>query len=193
MLRADQLDVARACVLVIDMQEKLLPLIHGHDQIIAATTALLRGAAIFELPIITTQQYPQGIGPTVPAIESALEPCNNRTIDKVTFSACGEERFRTLMREIDRPQVIIAGIETHVCVQQTALDLRTQDYDVFVCADATGSRQRLDFECALDRMRQAHIAVTTVESVLFELCNRCDTTQFKSMLDIIKGNALNVG
>lgn len=193
MLRADQLDVTRACVLVIDIQEKLLPLIHHHEPIVAATTALLHGAAIFELPVITTQQYPKGLGSTVPTIQSALDSCDNRTIDKATFSACGDDGFRTLLREIDRPQIIIAGIETHICVQQTALDLKTQDYDVFVCMDATGSRKHLDFDCALHRMRQSQIAVTTVESTLFELCNRCDTTQFKRLLDVIKGNAPSVG
>ena len=87
---------------------------------------------------------------------------------------------------MDRPQVILMGIEAHVCVQQTALDLCAMDYHVFVCADAVGSGRRLDFKCALHRMRQAGAFITTVESVLFELCRRCDTRDFKKMLDIIK-------
>jgi isochorismate hydrolase len=90
------------------------------------------------------------------------------------------------MLKIDRPQVIITGIETHVCVQQTALDLVSRDFDVFVCADAVGARAKLDHATGLERMRHAGVIVTTTESVLFELCGRCDAPRFKAMLEIIK-------
>ena len=83
---------------------------------------------------------------------------------------------------------VVAGIEAHICVQQTCLDLLSMEYDVFVCADAVGSRGRLDFDLALARLRHEGAHVTTVESVLFELCNRCDTKRFKDLLDIIKAN-----
>lgn len=188
MIRADQLDIDRACVLVIDVQEKLLPLIDGQDRLVAATTKLLRGAAIFQLPVVTTEQYPKGLGRTVPAITSCLKHCNNVLLEKMTFSAIKEPGVRKILHELDRPQVILVGIETHVCIQQTALDLKTQDYDVFVCADATGSRNRFDFDCGLERLRQAQIIVTTAESALFELCNRCDTAEFKRMIDVVKGD-----
>ena len=185
-LRGDQLDVNRAMLLVIDLQEKLLPFVRGQEEVIAAGRKLLDGARVFELPVLATEQYPKGIGPTVGVIRDALERSRAAIVEKPTCSAWAEPAVRDAMLTIDRPQVIIIGIEAHVCVQQTALDLVSRDYDVFVCADAVGSRGAADFEYSLDRMRQAGVFVTTVESVLFELCSRCDTPGFKAMLEVIK-------
>ena len=186
MLRPDQLDVDRAMVLVIDLQEKLLPLIAGHDRIIAAGRKLLDGARVFEVPVLATEQYPKGLGPTQATIRAALGQSRAKVLEKPTFSAWADAKVREAILALDRPQIIITGIETHVCVQQAALDLASRDYDVFVCADAVGSRGRVDHETALARMRQAGVWVTTVESVLFELCERCDTARFKGLLEIIK-------
>ena len=186
MLRPDQLDVDRAMVLVIDLQEKLLPLIAGHDRIIAAGRKLLDGARVFDVPVLATEQYPKGLGPTQATIRAALSESRAKVLEKPTFSAWADAKVREAVLALDRPQIIITGIETHVCVQQTALDLGSRDYDVFVCADAVGSRGRVDHETALERMGQAGVLVTTVESVLFELCERCDTARFKGMLEIIK-------
>ena len=186
MLRADQLDADRAFVFVIDLQEKLLPLIPSHERIIATARKLLDGTRVFELPVLATEQYPKGLGRTHPSIREALEASRATLLEKPTFSACGDKAVRDAIDTIDRPQAIVIGIEAHVCVQQTALDLLAMDYDVFVCADAVGSRGRLDYETSLSRMRQEGAFVTTVESVLFELCNRCDTAQFKEMIEVIK-------
>ena len=189
MLRHDQLDVDLAMVLVIDVQEKLLPLIEGKERVIAGARKLLQGVAVFELPVLVTEQYSKGLGGTVAPVREAL-PKHAKVIEKPTFSAWADDGVRAAMLAMDRTQVIIAGIETHVCVQQTALDLRSRDFEVFVCADAVGSRALVDHETALNRMRQAGVLVTTAESVLFELCQRCDTRQFKAMLEVIKeGNA----
>ncbi len=188
MLRADQLDTLRAMVLVIDVQEKLTPLIRDHERVVSSVREVLNGARPFNLPILATEQYPKGIGPTVSAIRETLRASNAKVIEKSTFSAWADENVRKAMLAIDRPQVVLVGIEAHVCVQQTALDLASRDYDVYVCADGIGSRGRADYECAIARMRQAGVWVTTVESVLFELCGRCDTPQFKSMIEVIKAN-----
>lgn len=188
MLRPDQLDIDRAMVLVIDVQEKLLPSIDGGEAVIAAGLKLLEGAAVFELPVLVTEQYPKGLGPTHATIRAALVQSRANVLEKPTFSAWADVKVREALLALDRPQIIVTGIETHVCVQQTALDLRSRDYDVFVCADAVGSRGRVDHEVALDRMRQAAVCVTTVESVMFELCQRCDTARFKAMLEVIKAN-----
>jgi isochorismate hydrolase len=185
-LRPDQLDIERAMVLVIDVQEKLLPSIVGGESVIAAGRKLLDGAGVFELPVLVTEQYAKGLGPTHATIRAALAQSRAKVLEKPTFSAWADAKIREALLALDRPQIIITGIETHVCVQQTALDLRSRDYDVFVCADAVGSRGRVDHEVALDRMRQAGVLVTTVESVLFELCQRCDTARFKAMLEVIK-------
>ena len=186
MMRPNQLEPDRACVLVIDVQEKLLPLIRGHDAIVSANKKLLTAVPIFELPVIVTEQNPRGIGHTVETLAALMPRGRESVIEKSTFSAWAEPSIREAMLAVDRPQVILTGIETHVCVQQTALDLASRDYDVYVCADAVGSRGRTDHEQALARMRQDGVWVTTAESVLFELCNRCDASRFKPMLEVIK-------
>lgn len=141
---------------------------------------------VFDLPVLATEQYPKGIGRTHAAIRECLEASRATVLEKMTFSAWAEPAVREAILSIDQPQVIMIGIEAHVCVQQTTLDLLSRDYDVFVCADAVGSRGRIDYERSLERMRQEGAWVTTVESVLFELCNRCDTPRFKAMLEVIK-------
>lgn len=186
MLRHNTLQPDRAMLLVIDVQDKLLPMIRHRERVVAMTCKLLKGLAVFEVPVLVTEQYPKGLGRTDANVLSALSATNHSVLEKPSFSACGTDPVRSAMNKLDRPQVIIAGIEAHVCVQQTTLDLCAMDYDVFVCTDAIGSRGKLDYECSLDRMRHAGAAVTTVESVLFELCHRCDAPQFKSMLEVIK-------
>jgi isochorismate hydrolase len=185
-LRANKLDVDRAFVLVIDIQERLLPSIRHHERVLAVSRKLLDAVRVFELPVLATEQYPKGIGRTDASIGRCLEASGAKVVEKLTFSAWDEPAVREAILAIDRPQVILIGIEAHVCVQQTALDLISRDYDVFVCADAIGSRGRLDYEHSLERMRQEGAWVTTVESVLFELCNRCGTPEFKAMLEVIK-------
>lgn len=184
--RADQLDADRAFVLVIDIQEKLVPLVRQWEQLVSTTGKLLDGVAVFGLPVLVTQQYPKGLGRTHPEILRYLEQHQATTLEKPTFSAWADPGVREAILTIDRPQVIIAGVETHVCIQQTVLDLVSRDYDVFVCADAVGSRGRMDHEQSLKRMRHRGACVTTVESVLFELCGRCDSPRFKPMLEVIK-------
>ncbi len=186
MLRANQLDVDRASVLVIDLQESLVPLVRHHERVIAAGRKLLDCAGIFDLPVIATEQYPKGLGPTVEIIKHCLDANRATILEKPTFSAWADPIVREAIKTIDRPQVIMMGIEAHVCIQQTALDMVSRDYDVFVCADAVSSRGATDYEQSLSRMRQEGAWVTTVEAVLFELCNRCDTPRFKAMLEIIK-------
>ncbi len=186
MLRANQLQADRAFVLVVDIQEKLLPAIDHHQRVVSSSCKLLQGTSVFNLPVIATEQYPKGLGTTEATIAACLEQSHAQTFEKMTFSVCDEPTVRTAVNNLDRPQAIVIGIEAHVCVQQTTLDLLAQDFDVFVCADAIGSRGQTDYQCALDRMRQEGAFVTTVESVLFEICNRCDTAQFKDMLNVIK-------
>ena len=186
MIRPNQIAPDRACVVVIDVQAKLLPLIHNYEQLTQACVKLLAGTTIFSIPVVVTEQYAKGLGKTVPPIDVACQKANAQVLEKPTFSAWAEPAVRDALRELDRPQIIVIGIEAHVCVQQTVLDLMSRDFDVFVCADAVGSRGPVDYQCALERMRQEGAWVTTVESMLFECCNRCDTPQFKRMLEVIK-------
>ncbi len=186
MLRANQLQADRAFVLVVDIQEKLLPAILHHEFVVSASCKLLNAVSVFKLPVIVTEQYPQGLGKTDARIVSCLEKCIAQTLEKATFSVCDEPTVRSAINKLDKPQVIVIGIEAHVCVQQSTLDLCAQDFDVFVCADAISSRGNTDYKISLARMRQEGAIVTTVESVLFEMCNRCDNDEFKNMLKVIK-------
>ncbi|MGB0716259.1 MAG: isochorismatase family protein [Phycisphaerae bacterium] len=186
MIRIDRLDADRSAVLVIDLQEKLLPAIQGADRILAATTCLLKGAREFGMPIVATEQYVKGLGPTQTDIRSLFSSFNATVIEKPTFSACGYEPIRNAIREVGRTQWLVVGIEAHICVLQTALDLATLDYQTYICADGVGSRATIDCEVALDRMRQEGMTVGTVESCLYEVCDRCDSEQFKALLPHVK-------
>ena len=186
MLNALRLDADRAMLLVIDVQTKLLPAIDTHKSVLAAVRQLLRAARLFELPVLATEQYPKGIGRTEASVAGLIQESGGPVLEKSTFSACDDEGVRQALRRIDRPQVLLCGIEAHVCVQQTALDLVSMDHDVYVCADAVGSRRSLDRAVSLERMRQAGVAVTTSESVLFELCVECRSARFKKLIELIK-------
>ena len=186
MLNAAMLDVDRAMLLVIDMQSTLLPHIDGAEAMLTSTVQLIRGTHVFELPTLATVQYVRGLGPTHPAVDRVLTEYGVETLEKASFSTCGDEAGREKLRGIDRPQIIVTGIEAHVCVQQSVLDLVSMDYQVFVCADAVGSRKRLDRETALARMRAGGAAVTTVEAALFELCHFSGTPRFRELLEVVK-------
>ncbi len=186
MLNPALADADRAMLLVIDVQTKLLPSIEEYEEVQAAIEYLLRGADIFELPVLATEQYPQGIGPTVDPVARLLSERKVDVLEKSTFSCCGDQAFREALREVDRPQVIVCGIEAHVCVQQTTLDLLSLGHQVYVCADAVGSRRGLDLDLGLSRMQQAGAVVTTTESLLFELCVECKSPRFKRLLDLVK-------
>lgn len=188
MMRPDQLDASRAMLLVIDMQEKLMPLIVDQRHVTASACKMIRAATVLDLPMIATEQYPRGIGVTHAPIRETLSGGKFSTLEKPTFSAWATPEVRNAILELDRPQIIIVGVETHVCVQQTSLDLASRDYDVFVCADAAGSRGRIDHDVSLHRMRQNGVFVTTVESAIFELCQSSAARKFKALLEIIKAS-----
>lgn len=172
-----------AVVLLVDLQEKFLPVIQGVDGCIEAAGRLMDCAAVLGLPLVVTEQYPAGLGRTCEPLRSRLGDAP--IVEKVRFSACIEPVL-DLLRERDRRQILLIGVETHVCVQQTALDLLRLGYDVHVCADAVGSRRRLDHDIALARMRQAGACITTVESAVLEMVGEAGSDLFKSILKIIK-------
>jgi isochorismate hydrolase len=186
MLNALKVDPDRAMLLVIDMQTVLLPHIEGSDEVLVAASRLVRGAHLFEIPIMATVQYAKGLGHTHDIVAGPLADANVEVMEKSTFSVCADDPMKARLAEIDRPQVIVTGIEGHVCVSQTVLDLLAMDCQVFVCADAVGSRRDLDLDIALTRMQQAGAHITTVEAVLFELCHISGTDQFKKLLAIVK-------
>lgn len=170
-------------LLVVDVQERLMPVIHEQASCLAAIARLIEGAQVLGVPILATEQYPAGLGATCAPVRQCWGPV--QPIEKTRFSGCVEGVVQRLA-ELDRPLVLIVGVETHVCVQQTVLDLLRLGYTPYLCADAVSSRRPLDRDTALDRMRQAGAVVTTTESVLFELLGEAGTEAFKSILRIVK-------
>jgi nicotinamidase-related amidase len=164
-------------LLVIDVQERLVPAIQDHPRVIWNIRRLVDGAAILGIPVIATEQYPRGLGPTVEPLKGRLPAPN----EKLHFS-CGEcgDLFAPL-RDAGRHKILVAGIEAHVCVQQTVLDLLGDGYRVYVAADAVGSRFQSDCEIALRRMDSSGATLTTAESALFEWCEVAGTPQFKQI------------
>ncbi len=176
-----------AALVVVDVQEKMLAAIGSSapDRIIDRLERLIGTAILLEMPVIWTEQYPQGLGPTDSRIRKVL-PKDSSPIIKTTCSSWRDDPFRRALRETGREHVIVAGLETHVCIQQTVLDLMRVDYLPFVPADAVGSRHAMDHEMAITRMRRTGAEITTTESIIFELVERCDHPKFKDILKLVK-------
>ncbi len=179
-----QLEAQKAQLLVVDLQEKLLPHIAEHETVISQVVRMVRAARELELPITVSEQYPEGLGRTPAAVLVAAEGAAR--LEKLTFSLWQDEPLRERLLLLARPQVLLVGIEAHVCVQQTAFDLLETQMVPFILADAVGSRRALDRDIALDRMRSAGLAVTTVESAIFEMLDQAGTELFKRILPIVR-------
>lgn len=173
-----------AVLIVIDFQERLLPAIKNGDEICATAAKLIKGANILGVPVLVTEQYPKGLGPTVPAIAEALGDA--QPIVKTTFSVMDEPFFAEVFNELGKQDVIICGIEAHVCVEQTALDLVGEEYNVFIVEDAIGSRSNNDKKYAGRRMVEAGCIGTTYEAVLFEMLGGAEAHGFKEISKLVK-------
>jgi nicotinamidase-related amidase len=154
--------------------------------VVGTSVLLARVARLLGVPVIVTRQYPMGLGDSVPEIAATL--ADIAPVDKVTFSCCGEPAFTRRLRETARHQVILAGMETHICVAQTALDLRAEGYAVHVVADATCSRRPDDHRVALDRLMAAGVVVTSAESVIYEMLGCAGTDEFREVLELVKAH-----
>ena len=174
----------KTALLIIDIQERIIPVINDYKSVVENTIKLIKGFKVLGLPIYFTEQYPKGLGPTVKSITDELK--ETAAIQKVSFSCSGAgELFETLQNK-GLLQICICGVETHVCVQQTVLDLIENGFQSNVAADATSSRKTKDYEFALARMRHHGAEVTTSEAILFELMNVCGTDTFKQVSKIVK-------
>ena len=170
-------------LLVVDLQDRLLPAIHEADACVTAAGRAIDAAKVLGVPTICTEQYPAGIGRTSQAIRDRLG--DTPVFEKTRFSACIEP-VAARLAELDRSSVLVVGIEAHVCVQQTVLDLLRLGFVPFVCADAISSRRPFDRDVAIERMRQAGAIITTTESAIFELTGEAATETFKKILKIVK-------
>jgi len=169
-------------LLVVDVQQKLMPLIPGGTRIVWNLRRLLDGAEATGLRVLATEQYPQGLGPTVPELAGRLGTIPS----KMTFSCGGCEPFVSQLEALAVSKVMVAGIECHVCVQQTVLDLLAAGYRVYVPVDAVGSRYAIDYETGLRRMETSGATLTTTESALFEWCQESGTPTFKKISALVR-------
>jgi isochorismate hydrolase len=176
------LDRAQSGLLVVDVQEKLLPTIDRHAVIAWNIDRLLGAAKLLGVPFAASEQYPAGLGKTVEPIRAQL----NAIAEKRMFSCRECQPIINAWIERGLRQIVVVGIEAHVCVLQTALDMQSIGFDVFVPADAVGSRMQLDYSTALGRLAQAGVIVTTTESIMFEWCETSAASEFKQISALVR-------
>ena len=173
-----------AAAVVIDIQERLLPHIYGGDIVLSNCLKLIEGLKILSVPVIITQQYTKGLGPTVPSIVQMFPQF--RFIEKISFSCCEELAFKNEISRLNKTDIILVGIEAHVCVLQTCIDLLAEGKKPVVVEDCVSSRRPEDKRVAIERMRQEGARITRVESLLFELTRVAGNQIFKSISNIVK-------
>ncbi|MBN2313121.1 MAG: hydrolase [Sedimentisphaerales bacterium] len=178
------LDIQNSCLVVVDVQGKLAQLMHGKDVLFKNVQILIRTARILNIPILWCQQCPNALGPTIPEIAQLLT--NHEPINKSAFSCCGDEKFNSKLNELSRDQVIVCGIETHVCIYQTAIDLLRKGFEVNVVADAVSSRTPENKQIALEKMATENSNIYCTEMALFELLRTAEHPHFKEIAKLIK-------
>lgn len=188
MARSSTIRAADAVFVLVDIQCALADVMERRDATVSAAALLARAAAPLGIPVLVTRQYPRGLGDTVAEIAEAVG--DHTPLDKVTFSCLAEPAFRERIEVIGRRQVVLAGMETHICITQTALALLEEGYEVSVAADAVCSRRSSDHEVALARLRAAGAQVTVVESVIYEALERAGTPEFRAILELVKAHPL---
>ncbi len=191
---ADATDVARqplvaehCTLIVVDIQEKLLPPIFNKDELVKNSQLLIRAANILEMPVLVTTQYAQGLGPVITEIASLVG--NAPSIDKLEFGCFWSDAFRSALKSLpgNRNTVLLCGMEAHICVMQTALGALNEGYLVHVATDAIGSRVRWNWDIGIDRMRAAGAVISSTEMMIYELLRSSGSAPFKQMLPYLKG------
>lgn len=179
-MSARKLDADRAALVVVDVQDAFRKAVPDFERVARASATLVRGAEAIGIPIVVTEQYPQGLGGTVPEVRELFGD-DFEPVEKVVFSAAEAEGFDLGGRD----QALVCGIETHVCVNQTALDLLADGLEVHVCEDAVGSRFAESKQVGLQRMERAGAVLTSVETALFELLRGSDAAEFKEVQALV--------
>jgi nicotinamidase-related amidase len=195
---SELLDASRSVVVVIDLQGKLIEMAHRSRLVIDATRRLMRLAEIFGVPVLLTEQYPEGLGPTHPEIRAVFDglASETRELSKLSFGCCGEPRFEKALEELrpglppERRQVAVAGIEAHVCVMQTVIELLRAGSDVHLCWECVSGRGEEYRRHALDRMQQAGARLTNHESVAFEWARSKEHDGFRAMNRLLREGQL---
>jgi len=172
-------------LVVVDLQEKLFPLVRNSKQVLDNCLKVIDFCRRLEIPILVTEQYPQGLGATLPTVKVALAD-EYRPIPKTAFSTFGEPEFVTAVEELEVENLALIGIETHVCVLQTALTGMERDFDVLVLADCVSSREELPHELALMRLRDEGATISTWETFFYEMLVEAKTDDHKAVFDLLK-------
>lgn len=181
------IDARKSTLLLVDVQERLLPAMGAPDEVLKRCAILLKAAKALDVPVTVSEQYPQGLGRTVPDL--AAEIGNAPVFEKLSFSCWKDPAIKDHLiahHEAERPLIILAGIEAHVCVLQTAADLSAAGFGVFAVADAMSSRSPSSHALALDRMRQNGVAVVNTEMAIFELLGKAGTAEFKALSALVR-------
>ncbi|MFZ0706483.1 MAG: hydrolase [Candidatus Korobacteraceae bacterium] len=180
------LEIGQCALVVVDIQQKLLPPIFNKDGMVRNSQLLVRLAKILSIPILLTTQYSKGLGSTVPEIASLLD--GTQAIDKLEFGCFGSNLFRGALKALpgNRNTVLLCGMETHICVMQTALGALNEGYLVHVASDAVGSRAEWNWKIGLDRMRDAGAVISSTEMMMYELLRCSGTPAFKELLPYLK-------
>lgn len=178
------LDSKTAALVIIDVQGKLATLMHEKEEFFKNVVRMIKGARTLEIPIFWNEQLPDKLGPTISEIQEALS--GTEPLAKKTFSCCGNPDFASQLKSSDRKQIILVGMETHVCVYQTAMDLLHQDYEVYLVADAVSSRSPENKQTGIKAMIVAGAKITSVEMALFEMLGVAEGEQFKQVIQIVK-------
>ena len=171
-------------LVIVDMQERLIPKISDKHTIISNAITLIKSAGILDIPIIITEQYPKGLGPTIPEIKDLIVPW--QPIEKICFSCFGSSDFSRKLKELKKDNLILCGIESHVCIMQTALDGLKLNYSVFFVKDAISSRTKNNRETGFERMAQAGAIPVSTEMLVFELLREAGTDKFKQIVSLVR-------
>lgn len=178
------IEAARSALLIVDVQERLAPAIADGDAVTACCKVLIEAAGRLKVPILASEQYPKGLGPTVGALAPWLDPAT--VLAKTAFACTREPAIERAIRKLDRDTIVICGMEAHVCVLQTAFGVQAMGLNAVVVADATGSRQPKHRDLALDRLRNHGVEIVTTEMVVFEWLARAGTPEFKAISPLIR-------
>lgn len=171
-------------LLVIDVQGKLAHSVFNKDALFDNTRRLVQGARLLDLPIVWIEQYPQGLGPTIPEVSDLID--QPHALSKTTFSCCGEASIVKTLEQLGRQQLLVCGIEAHVCVYQSVMDLLERGYDVELIADAISSRREENKELGIRKMLRAGAQLSGTEMCLFELVKDAASPKFRAMLELVK-------
>jgi nicotinamidase-related amidase len=178
------LTTSDAVLVIVDVQGRLATLMHQKDEFYANVVRIIKGALALDIPVLWNEQLPDKLGDTIPEIKEALS--GHQPLVKSTFSCCGNEAFNEQLLQSGKRQVLLAGMETHVCVYQTAVDLLDKGYEVYLVADAVSSRFKENKEIGIQAIRDLGARITSVEMALFEMLKVAEGDQFKQVIKIVK-------